>query len=179
MKAVCVLLFCLVLTINSDVTPEEYCTSKGGEVVLMTAVFDTHDGFVNGNQKNFCRVDQAGNLGYIDLNTFASKTPSLGATYAKSVKLDSTKTIKGPFDTPNDNLCYALGGGNIGYFLEDGGFSDQYGQTDICIFGDDSAVAGWTLLFMINGERDDILKNIVADPLAIDMPSLYSTSSTN
>jgi hypothetical protein len=152
---------------------EHYCKEHGGQVILMTASFDTGSGMVNGNKKKFCRIQDVNyNLGYIGLDTFGSKVASLAATYAKSITLSNDKEIKGPFETINLNLCYVLGGGNIVYFLTDGGYTDEYGQADICIFGDNSAVAAWTLYFMTLGARVDIKNAIVAKPLKINMPTI-------
>ena len=172
MVGLILILVSLFTLISSEtvMTPANYCTKHGGIVVNMTVQFDTYSGFVEGNSKKFCRILQQGNLGYIGLDTFGSTIPSLASTYAKYIVVDPTRFISGPFQTNNLNLCQSLGGGVVNFFLTDGGFTDEYGQVDICIFGDDSSVAGWTLLYMGLGERKDIKKAILATPLAIPIP---------
>ena len=163
-------IFSGVLSSNDS---EGYCKQNGGEVVEMTAQFDTYVGYINGNKRKFCRVlNSDGNLGYIGLDTFAANLPSLAATFSKSIVLDPSKLIGGPFPVNNLNLCYALGGSNLSYYLIDSGFSDEYGQADICIFGDDSSVAAWTLMYMGIGYRLDIKNNIVANSLSIPLPNI-------
>jgi hypothetical protein len=170
-------IFIISLAIFSEVLSyddsEGYCKQNGGQVIEMTAQFDTYVGYVNGNKRKFCRVlNSDGNLGYIGLDTFGANLPSLGATYSKSIVLDPSKIISGPFPVNNLNLCYALGGSNLSYYLIDSGFSDEYGQADICIFGDGSSVAAWTLLYMGIGYRLDIKNNIVANSLSIPLPNI-------
>ena len=166
------LLFSSIKVISSDTPLHNYCIQHKGVVVNTTAEYDTYSGFVDGYSKQFCRIEQKGNLGYIGLDTLGSKKPSLAATYAKTIVLDPTKLIKGPFETNSLNLCYALGGSCIVYFLADGGFTDEYGQIDICMFGDGSTVAGWTLAYMGYKERKDIKNAIIAAPLSIPIPNI-------
>ena len=175
MKIACIVIifFSALSAISTNPAYNDHCKLNGGQIIEMTAQFDTSAGFINGNKRQFCRIqNQAGNLGYIGLDTFAAKEPSLAATYAKSIVVEQSKVISGPFGTNNLNLCYALGGGNIIYFLMDGGFTDNYDQVDICVFGDESTVAGWTLFYMGIGDRTDIKTNIVAEPLLIPLPAI-------
>lgn len=168
------LLICISVVLSqTDKELEAYCTYSGGKVINMTAAFDTNGGYVAGNSKKFCRIESKDhNLGYIGLDTLGSRTPSLAATYAKTMTISQDKYVTGQFSTENLNLCYALGGANIVYFLTDGGFADEFGLCDICIFGDNSAVAAWTLLYMMMGLRTDIKTNIVADNLQIPLPTI-------
>ena len=166
------LVSCLCSLIIADDPLETYCTQNGGIVINMIAYFDTKLGMVKGLQKKFCRILFSGNLGYIGLETLGSDSPSLAGTYSKSLVIDPSKIIKGPFSNSNLNLCYSLGGGNIVYYLKDGGFTDEYGQIDICIFGDGSSVAAWTLFYMGIGKRLDIKNAIVGSPLNIALPNI-------
>ncbi len=43
-----------------------------------------------------------------------------------------------------------------------GGYTNQLGETDICVFGDGSMVSAWSLIYMANNQPDYVkVKNAV------------------
>jgi hypothetical protein len=165
------------LEIKSSSSEEEdeisRCIKIGGKVKKMTAQIDTHIGFVDGLEKNFCFYEtKLHNLAIFGLETLGSKRPNMSATYVKGIKLRNKVEIPGPYGTPNMNLCHQLRGAMI-TFLANGGF-DRKGQSDICFFGDGSSISAWTLFYLGLGEIFQELKNdVISEPLLIDIPDVY------
>ena len=161
---------------NKDEPPtdqETYCVKLGGEAKTMVAQYDTHAGWINGIQMKFCLIlNQKGNLGIFGLQTLGSEKPSLAATYVKTIQLEPNKQIPGPYGLNNMNLCHQLRGAMI-TFVTNGGYDDK-GQSDLCFFGDGSAVSGWTLYYLgIGGVFDGLKDKVLSEPLLIDLPNVY------
>jgi hypothetical protein len=153
---------------------KDYCIATGGDVVKLTAQFDTHDGLVNGVTKEFCRYDNHENSAVVGLETL-SKTSTIAATYTKKLKLDKTRLLPTkPYANPSLNVCQLLHGSEIAFAAMDGGFSDDKGQLDICVFGDGSSISAWTMIYAAQGSRKDISRFIRSKPLAIDIPNIQS-----
>jgi len=155
-----------------DPNYEKYCIEKGGVISKKTAGYDTRIGYVDGNVLNFCQIEYQGNIGMIGLETLGSTKPSLVSTYIKSLIIDPTKKIKGPFVQAAMNLCYALGGASINFNMN-GGWYDELGYVGICFFGDGSHIADWTLLYAGLGFRVDVRDATKGEVLNINIPSIY------
>jgi hypothetical protein len=161
-----------ILTINDEL----YCRKNGGKVVNLRVQLSTNNGIQLGREQTFCQIEFEGNIGIIGLDVYASPTRTLVATYAKSLKIDTSKNIPGPFDRSSLNLCYKLGGADISYNYS-GGFSNKLGQLGICYFGDGSAIADWTLFYIVGGLRNDIKKNIKSLPFAVSIPNINDNTN--
>lgn len=152
---------------------ENYCQSVGGIVEEMQIEIGTHSGLVKGQSKLFCNFRLTDAFVAIGLETFASNEPSIAATYMKKLdKIDyNSPLVKGKFSNPSNNVCQNLGGSTLG-FMANGGFANELGQTDICVFGDGSMVSGWSLIYMtMHRDGYDVIKNHVrAVPLNIRIP---------
>jgi hypothetical protein len=150
-----------------------YCEDAGGKVEYMTAQLMTQHGLINGQKKQFCNfyIDKA--FVSIGLETFSSKHPSIAATYIKSLPeiSESSPLFSGNYPNPSTNVCKNLGGSSI-TMLINGGFSNQLGQEDVCVFGDGSMVSGWSLIYMANGRDgyNSIKQAVHATPLEINIP---------
>lgn len=178
MKKLKVLWFVL-LTLNLKVQAypleiaEDYCRLSGGTAEEMTAKLATHSGWMTGLTKSFCNFKLPHGFVSIGLETFATEEPNIAATYMKilpEISADSP-LWRGSSSIPSYNVCKNLGGAVIG-FVTDGGFADDIGQLDMCIFGDDSMVSGWTLIYMANHNEgyEEIKQKVKATPLDIDLP---------
>lgn len=148
----------------------DYCVQSGGVVENMPAEFSTPSGLVRGQKKLFCNFEVNHGFIAIGLETFASETPSIAATYIKTLGPlgDDSPLWKGVYTNPSQNVCKNLGGSAIG-FVSNGGFANHLGQSDICVFGDGSMVSAWSLIYMANlREGYDRIKEIVkSDPIRI------------
>ncbi|MGJ3502215.1 hypothetical protein PsalN5692_03845 (plasmid) [Piscirickettsia salmonis] len=155
---------------------EQYCQSKGGTPITMQAQFDTHSGYVNGFKHRFCEFNIDGNLAVIGLKTLSSTEPNIAATYTK--KLPAIGDIKhGKYANPSLTVCKRLHGSEITFAVIDGGFADNNGQSDICVFGDGSMISAWTLMYSSRSQYpkygySKIKDSINSTPMAIDMPKL-------
>ncbi len=163
--------------INDISHPENshiYCEKHGGKIIKMEAKFSTYSGEVTGITKEFCRIDDNGSLAYIGLETL-SKAPTIAATYVKSLKLDSTKMLPTtPYGNPSLNVCQELYGSEMIYAALPGttGFSDEYGASDICMFGDGSSIAAWSLIYAAEGKGNKIKNMIRSEPMNIKIPTI-------
>lgn len=151
----------------------EYCRTKGGMDEKMTAEFMTMAGKQNGFTQVFCNFRAGSGHVSVGLRTFASPTPNIAATYMQvlpEIKPDS-QLWKGEYMNPSANVCKNLGGSSIG-FVATGGFANNLGQSDICVFGDGSMVSAWSLIYMANNREgyDEIKHNVASIPLAIHIP---------
>lgn len=167
-------------TSGTAVDPNEtYCVASGGTVVSMTAEFDTYDGQVNGITKKFCQKISGNpewkNVAYVGLETLSTQ-PTIAATYIKKLVLTESSIIPtSPYANPSLNVCEALHGSEIGFSVLGGGFTDNLGQSDICIFGDGSSISAWTLIYAGYDVRNDVESMIRSIPLNIDIPSFESS----
>jgi hypothetical protein len=152
-------------------TWSQYCLSTGGKVVDLNAKFSTLSGDVDGLSKAFCQYQTDGNIEMIGLDTLASTSPSLGATYAKSLTLDPSRPLpEKPYANPSLNVCERLKGSSIAFYVCSGGFSNESGEYDICVFGDGSSISAWTLIYLANGDYPQIKALIKAQPMDITIP---------
>lgn len=150
-----------------------YCSQSGGTVEKMPAMLGTQAGVVKGLTKEFCtfRVDHG--FAVVGLDAFASHSPSIAATYMKKLGelQEGSALLIGKASNPSQNVCRNLGGTAIG-FVTTGGFTNQLGTSDICVFGDGSMVSAWTLIYMANHREgfDKIKDQVKAEPLSIETP---------
>lgn len=153
---------------------EQYCVDNGGKVENLVAEFGTRSGMIPGFKKPFCTFSKDNGYLVIGLETYASQTPNLAATFIKQLpKLeDSSNLWKGEYVNPSLNVCKNLGGTSIVFQVMSGGFLSTLGQTDICVFGDGSMVSAWSLIYMANGRPgyDEVKRNIHSTALNINMP---------
>ena len=152
---------------------KDYCASTGGVVVNMQAQFDTHNGYVSGVSRDFCKYKNHGNIAYVGLDTL-STAPTLAATYTEKLIVDPNNLPTSPYANPSLNVCQILHGSEIS-FSSNGGFSDKLGEADICVFGDGSAISAWTMIYVAEGTRPDVKSVIRSTPLNIDIPEINSS----
>lgn len=154
----------------SEMSDFDYCVKSGGVVENMPAEFSTPSGFVRGQKKLFCNFEVNHGFIVIGLETFASETPSIAATYLKTLGPlgDDSSLWEGAYTNPSQNVCKNLGGAAIG-FVSDGGFANHLGQSDVCVFGDGSMVSAWSLIYMANHREgyDQIKERVKAEPICI------------
>lgn len=152
-----------------------YCTQSGGVVEEMPAQFGSsiNGDWIHGMTKYFCNFYLEHAFIAIGLSTFASESPSIAATYMKRLGeiSDDSPLWKGDSPNPSQNVCKNLGGASIG-FLMSGGFANEKGQSDICVFGDGSMVSGWSLIYMANHREgyDAIKEKVKGIVLNFPMP---------
>lgn len=152
---------------------KDYCVQKGGVVEEMAVEIQDASGWTLGHSKLFCNFHVNHGFLAIGLETFASDKPSIAATLAK--RLDNIKMTSslwnGSYKNPSHNVCINLGGSTLGYYTS-GGFANELGQTDVCVFGDASMISGWSLIYMANHREgyDAIQHAIKAEPLSIPLP---------
>lgn len=139
---------------NQGIENEPKCIHSGGKVYEMVAKYDTHDGWIEGISKKFCQISLTSRpLSLFGIEIFSSKKPNFAATYLKSMVIDPSKQIPGPYGRQNMNLCHQLRGAMI-TFVANGGY-DQDGLNDLCFFGDGSSVSAWTLYYFSVGKFND------------------------
>ena len=159
---------------NKIVDYKVYCREAGGVVEEMPAEISTDNGVIKGQSKMFCNFNIDHGFISIGLETFSSNKPSIAATYIKSMDeiANDSPLWKGTYANPSANVCKNLGGATIG-FVAGGGFANQLGQSDICVFGDGSMVSGWSLIYMAAHREgyDDVKNKVKANPLNIHIPS--------
>lgn len=152
----------------------DYCLKSGGVIEEMPAEIGTKTGMVKGQSKVFCNFYPDHAFIAIGLETFAADEPNIAATLMQTISEigDRSPLWKGKAANPSNNICKNLGGAAIG-FIAPGGFANNLGQTDICVFGDGSMVSAWSLVYMANHREgyDEIKDKIKSVPLKIDLPS--------
>jgi putative hemolysin len=173
-----ILLICLILSIQyeflkgnkiNQVTPETWCHDSNGQVINSYAQMSTYTGTVNGLEAQFCLIsNNLGNLAMIDLQTLVSTRPNFAATYV----------LKGIdyANIPKKNIweiCQSLRGTSIGFYTS-GGWVNQYGQDEICVFPDGSKVSTWALVYLSSGNPNylGLRSRIRSSPLALNLPYL-------
>ncbi|MGQ3889175.1 hypothetical protein ACQUW5_09115 [Legionella sp. CNM-1927-20] len=180
MKKITILISLLFLNLSyadepNKQTLKEYCELSGGQVERMPAQFNTKTGLVEGFNKDFCTFKIDGGFIAVGLATFAATAPNIAATLIKQLPPIShdSPLFKGKYANPSLNFCKNIGGASIAFLVSSGGFSNELGQTDICVFGDGSMVSGWSLIYIANGRKGYHLvrDKIKAEPLAIKIPS--------
>lgn len=177
-KLVAVLLSAAFMsTASANPTKKEeyaaYCSQSGGVVEQMPAEITTGSGIVKGQTKMFCNFNIQGGFLAMGLETFASDVPSIAATFIKKMSdiADDSTLLKGKYENPSANFCKNIGGANIG-FVAGGGFANDLGQADICVFGDGSMVSGWSLIYMATHREgyDEVKQKVKAAPMNIYIP---------
>lgn len=165
-----------VMPLNAATVQDDeaaYCSQAGGTVEEMSAIFDTKAGRVTGVTKVFCTFQADNGFLAIGLESFASPMPNIAATYMKALEdiSNNSELWKGSAANPSHNVCKNLGGAEIG-FVSTGGFTDQLGESDICVFGDGSMVSAWTLIYMANHRSgyDEIKAKVNAEPMQLNIP---------
>lgn len=157
-----------------------HCENAGGQVEKMQAQFTTSTGEQLGLKKKFCTFRGDNYFASIGLKTFASKNPNLAATYIQKLKplRQGSSLFEGTHPNPSTNVCQNLGGTTITH-VTSGGFANDLGQSDICVFGDGSMVSGWTLIYIANHrEGYDVMRTMIkSDPLNIMIPSQSQNES--
>ena len=153
---------------------EQYCINKDGTVDTMTAQFSTQSGFTPGFDAKFCLFEKDNGYIAIGLQTFSSIKSNLAATFMKKLpQLENTSPLwKGEYANPSLNVCKNIGGSSISFHVISGGFTNRYGQNDICVFGDGSMVSAWSLIYMAGNRPgyDEVKNNARSLPLDIKMP---------
>lgn len=151
----------------------DYCNKSGGIVEEMPVEIGTQNGMVTGQSKSFCNFNIEHGFVAVGLETFSAVEPSIAATFMKTMGsiAPNSPLWKGKYTNPSHNACKNLGGATLG-FVASGGFANQLGQSDICVFGDGSMVSGWSLIYMANHAAgyDEIKDKVKAEPLDIDIP---------
>lgn len=157
-----------------DQTHIDYCHMLSGKVEDMKMIYHTSKGYIKGRSEKFCTFNIDKGFIVVGLETFASVTPSIAATFIKSMpRLDmDSKLFKGPFDNPSMNFCKNIGGSNVLFNVAGGGYSNHLGESDVCIFGDNSMVSAWSLIYIANGRKgyDKVKEATRAEPLPIPIP---------
>ena len=153
-----------------------YCTESGGIVEEMFAEISTGSGVIKGQSKMFCNFYPDNAFISIGLETFSADEPSIAATYIKNMGeiAENSPLLIGGYSNPSTNVCKNLGGATIG-FVAGGGFVNNLGQSDVCVFGDASMVSGWSLIYMANHREgyDNIKNKVKANPLDIDPKRIF------
>ena len=178
MKHVTTLLVGLTLSSMSHAinlpSDEQYCINKGGWVDTMTAQFSTQTGFVSGFSEKFCLFEKDNGYIAVGLKTYSAVEPNLATTFMKRLpQLDDASPLwKGEYANPSLNVCKNIGGSSISFHVMSGGFTNEKGQNDICVFGDGSMVSAWSLIYMAANRTgyDEVKNNAHSMPLDIDMP---------
>lgn len=152
----------------------EYCINQGGKVETMVAEYGSGDDVQYGFNKKFCTFEIDGGFIAVGLETFSSKKSNIAATYITQLKpLKKYSPLwDGKYSNPSLNVCKNLGGAEIAFNAVSGGFTNNLGQSDICVFGDGSMVSAWSLIYMANGRDgyNKVKESIRSEPLNINMP---------
>ena len=172
-KKSCILSCVLGMGFSQSISANAYdahCINAGGQVEKMPAQWTTSTGVQLGFEKKFCTFRGEHYFATVGLETFSSASPNLAATYIKKLpqlKKDSS-LYQGKHPNPSTNVCQNLGGTTITH-VTNGGFVNELGQGDICVFGDGSMVSGWTLIYIANERTgyDNIREQIRSEPLNI------------
>lgn len=158
---------------------EKYCIASGGKVEKMPIRYSTMIGDVIGQSRYFCTFKKDGGFIVIGLRTFASTKPSIAATYIKRLhpfaensELWSNPGNSGSYSNPSLHVCANLGGTSVA-IVTSGGFFNELGESDICVFGDGSMVSAWSLIYMANDRQgySDIKNKVRSEPL--ELPFLH------
>lgn len=168
---ICVMGIGFAQTLSAN-TYDTHCMDAGGQVEMMPAQWATSTGLKLGLEKKFCTFRGEHYFATVGLETFASTNPNLAATYIKRLprlKKDSS-LYKGKHPNPSTNVCQNLGGTTITH-VTNGGFVNELGQADVCVFGDGSMVSGWTLIYIANEREgyDKIREQTKSEPLDISV----------
>lgn len=153
----------------------DYCVNSGGKVELMQVRFETRSGDFLGESKKFCTFMVDNGFIVIGLKAFASEKPSLAATFIKTLKPfghNSSLWNGSTQSNPSLHVCLNLGGTSI-RSITTGGFFNELGESDICVFGDGSMVSAWSLIYMANDREEyiDVKNKVRSTPL--DLPFIF------
>ena len=159
----CVLFSAAVSAADSSGELAAYCREKGGEVKVMKV-----PGQPQPTTKEFCTFQRDSGYIVIGLSAFASPEPSIAATYIKKLPefKENSSLMQGALGNPSYKVCQNLGGTAMSYQGTEGG------ESDICVFSDESMVSAWSLIYMANHRKgyDEVKANVLSQPLDIPMP---------
>lgn len=163
---------------HAGVNEVDYCTHTGGKVKTITAEFQTADPAhpQKGLRKQFCTFKKDGGYIVVGLDAYASKHANIAATYIEKLGNipEGSYLMAGKYSNPSWNLCKNLGGAIAGYHAQ-GAFTDNTGQSDVCVFGDDSMVSSWSLYYMATGRDhyNEVKENVRSEPIQqINLPNV-------
>lgn len=156
-----------------------YCTTNGGVAKSMTVEYQDMGGaHVEGFSKEFCNFEIDNGLIAIGLETFSSKEPNIAASLVKLLEpLEENSPLwEGSYTNPSLNVCKNLGGSEVVYIVSSGGFADEKGESDVCVFGDGSMISAWSLIYIANGRTgyDKVKKAVNSKPININIPGQQS-----
>ena len=139
-----------------DQTYIDYYHMLSGKVEDMKMIYHTSKGYIKRRSEKFCTFNIDKGFIVVGLETFASVILSIAATFIKFMpRLDmDSKLFKGPFNNPLMNFCKNIAGSNV------------------FIFGDNSMVSSWSLIYIANGRKgyDKVKEATRAEPLPIPIP---------
>jgi putative hemolysin len=185
--ALCMMLPLTAMAANANPSAADelqaYCTKNGGEVESMSVEYqDLNGARVEGFTKDFCSFNIDNGLIAVGLETFSSEKSNIAATLIKKLDpLEEDSVLwQGSYNNPSLNVCKNLGGSEVVFNVSSGGFADEKGESDICVFGDGSMVSAWSLIYMANGRTGyDQVKNAVkSEPINMNIPG-SSTQKTS
>ena len=148
-----------------------FCQKQGGAVDKMVATYGSGPEAETGLSKKFFSIvsSSGGNTAYISLEALSTKSNLVTTIASKLTLYKSLDT-----DVILNSMCSDLHGATIGMYSSQGGFVDDKGYSNICVFGDGSAISVWTLYYMARGLNDD-LKNMLSSrskPLNVSVPNI-------
>lgn len=118
------------------------------------AEIDTSVGYVEGLPNWFCIFETEQRIGMIDLATLGSTHPSIAATYLLyGIDLEAMGDPPPDVVNPGTWVCENLAGTSITR-VTSGGFVNDFGQDEICVFGDGSKISIWVLVYVSLDEPD-------------------------
>ena len=154
-----------------------FCQKQGGTIDTMVATYGSGPGTETGLSKKFCRiVSSGGNTTHISLEALSTEANLVTTIASKLTLYKSLDT-----DVILNSMCSDLNGATIGMYSNQGGFVDDSGYSNICVFGDGSAISAWTIYYMARGLNDDI-KNMLTSrstPLNVSVPNIRVAEHSN
>lgn len=143
------------------------------KVLKSYAEMDAGGGTVKGLSDRFCTFTTKDSFGMIGLDTLTSKSPSIAATYLlKGVKVDELeKLVPQNYDgNPATIYCQGLAGSSITRYTS-GGFTTPGGQDEVCVFGDNSKISMWVLIYVSqSADYLSMRKAVKSEALPLDLP---------
>ena len=144
-------------------------------VLNSQAELDTASGIVKGLRNKFCSFSSPTHFGMIDLDTLTSRNSSIAATYLlKGLDLAELEKLipEGFQGNPGTLFCQALAGSSISRYTS-GGFMTPGGEDEVCVFGDNSKISIWVLVYVSEDPNYLSMRQAVkSEPLSIALPYL-------
>jgi len=149
-----------------------FCQKQGGTVNNMVATYGSGSTAETGLSKKFCSIvsSSGGNTAQISLEALSTEANLVTTIALKLILYKSLDT-----NVILNSMCSDLHGATISMYSNQGGFVDDKGYSNICVFGDGSAISVWTLYYMARGLNDDI-KNMLTSrstPLNVLVPNIH------